>query len=72
MSDRQLAELCVHGRYEAHHVVAMGKQPQPCPGGRDITIDYEAAAKEWLRQREAGGDGRPDLTVLAAVEGSDE
>jgi hypothetical protein len=37
---------CKHGRYESHMLDAPGwDEPDPsCPGGRDITIDYEAVA----------------------------
>ncbi len=39
MSDLRAA--CIHGRYERHlWDIATGSQT--CPGGRDITIDYEA------------------------------
>ena len=35
-------------------------------------VDYQAAVEEWIRQREAGGDGRPDLIVAAAIGDGDE
>ena len=43
MAERVLREQCKHGRYEAHHFVPLDP---PCLGGREVTIDYEAAARE--------------------------
>ncbi len=57
MGDRVLREPCDHGRYEScDELITNGvpispagvKHPvfswKPCPGGREVTIDYEAAA----------------------------
>ena len=40
---RDLRTPCIHGRYEAHQFAATyAEEPEPCPGGREVTIDYEA------------------------------
>ncbi len=49
MADRVLREACVHGRYEEHSVMwtdnrTTSSYTSPCLGGREVTIDYEAAA----------------------------
>ena len=61
MSDQPLRAACDHGRYDAHEVSTWtGIKPprgkklrmEPCPGGRDITSDHDAAfnaAKGKLR-----------------------
>ena len=39
-----LREACEHGRYERHAVnINVSLQRWSCPGGREVTIDYEAA-----------------------------
>ena len=42
MSDNPLRAACIHGRYERHK----GTMIPWCPGGRDITIDYDASYKK--------------------------
>ncbi len=46
MADRVLRDQCEHGRYDAHR----WQFNPPCPGGREVTIDYEAA-ETCLRDR---------------------
>jgi len=64
MSYLELVTECEHGWGEEHGVW--------CPGGSRVrfTPNYEAAAKEFLRQRDKGlaADSRPDLIVDAALE----
>ena len=43
MSDQPLRTACIHGRYESHGPYTTDHIGGGCPGGRDITIDYEAA-----------------------------
>ena len=92
MADRVLREPCdEHGRYEAHYLTtpedaADGPTDtfdgEPCPGGRDVTIDYERIEAILV---EFGGDwydmviqgrgiydfGRV-LAAIAAAIGDDE
>ena len=52
MADRVLREQCEHGRYDWHDIKPTWSHPHKpnpyennrCPGGREVTIDYEAAA----------------------------
>lgn len=79
----RLAELCDHGRMSAHHIVRTGDKWQQrglfyergtsCPGGRLMTIDYEAALgawhdTPWIRCGECLGDGK--ILVTSATDGS--
>ncbi len=48
MANRVLRDQCEHGRYDAHwewifDIDGRGHK-KSCPGGREVTIDYEAAA----------------------------
>ena len=68
MSDLRAA--CIHGRYELHRHHLLKLLPEVCPGGREVTIDYEAAAKELRTWSMLGGfvtsgDARP--VVDAAI-----
>ncbi len=55
MADRVLREPCdEHGRYEEHSVMwtdnrTTSSYTGPCPGGREVTIDREAAGKAAWR-----------------------
>lgn len=46
-----LRAACVHGQYDVHNTRVIdgygaSVPGQPCPGGREVTIDYEAAADQ--------------------------
>lgn len=47
-----LRAACIHGRYEDCPAVFDDKEvpglTHPCPGGRGVAIDYEAAGREWV------------------------
>ena len=52
MADHVLREECEHGLYDAHWEWIPdpdGGYKESCPGGQEVTIDYEAA-KELLRK----------------------
>ena len=52
MADRVLRDQCEHGRYDDHSTRIAYKWER-CPGGREVTIDYEAAANElWKSFKE--------------------
>ena len=76
MADCVLRDQCIHGRYEAHEAAtarmigANGRADahtpitMSCPGGREVTIDYEAAIgplRNWLEY----------MLATAPLEGSD-
>ena len=42
MAERVLRDRCDHGRYDRHSTDE--HRSVMCPGGREVTIDYEAAA----------------------------
>lgn len=48
----KLRDACVHGRWDAHGIrPAKGsKNPTRCPGGREVTINYEAAADALIER----------------------
>ncbi len=68
MADRVLRDQCEHGRYDEHRV-SVGWDVEPCPGGREVTIDYEAAAEAlevWAKADQlADKAGRWAATVEA-------
>ena len=41
-----LRAACIHGRYDQHDIDDNWKWVE-CPGGRDITIDYEDCQDPW-------------------------
>ncbi len=53
MADRVLRDQCEHGRYDWHDIKPTWSHPHKpnpyennhCPGGREVTIDYEALAR---------------------------
>lgn len=62
-----LRAACIHGRYDQLHSISdgtVGGGTEPCPGGLEITIDYEAAAR-WTHA-EMVRRGPTDLTWEAA------
>ena len=57
MAERVLRDQCDHGRYEAHTLSAPGwPEPEECLGGREVTIDYEAAAEYLSKLIDASPD----------------
>jgi len=72
MTDLRVA--CIHGRYESHQLHAPGwPEPESCPGGRQVTIDYEAAEqalRAWMKDKASTDYKRQDaarLIVAAAI-----
>lgn len=47
-----LRAACIHGRYERHTDLYGFKVNQPCPGGREVTIDLEAATEALRREHQ--------------------
>ena len=48
MAERVLRDQCKHGRYDEHRVNNSAKW-EWCDGGREVTIDYEAAY-QWASE----------------------
>ena len=47
MSDLRLRAACIHGHYDKHtYIDEDAGLITHCPGGREVTIDYEAMWKE--------------------------
>ena len=66
MADRVLRDQCVHGRCDEHwwpdifpvqvgHTYTGGAEL--CPGGREVTIDYEAATRQLAEALQRWGFG---------------
>ena len=54
-----LRASCIHGRYDEHWEWETtpgedGGHKEPCPGGRDITIDYEPVARKMYERSTVG------------------
>ncbi len=88
MADRVLRDQCEHGRYEEHQVLVIDDagghyyEYEPCPGGREVTIDatftskYDLDTNSYGHPMEMGnwfwgqGKGEEDVTfaLLRIVE----
>ena len=77
MSDLRAA--CIHGRYEPHrapHPNPGWSHPDidtsvPCPGGREVTIDYEAAYQQYADEYGLKNHEQVRRIIDAAIEGSE-
>ena len=63
-----LRAACEHGRYEAHQFAATyAKEPEPCPGGREVTIDYKAAYQQYADEYGLKNHEQVRRIVAAAI-----
>ncbi len=71
MADCVLREPCDHGRYEPHHYgQEIPTSWRPCLGGREVTIDYEAAANElWESFKDQADTVEAAKSVVGAALG---
>ena len=65
--DLPLRAACIHGRYERHEVepnvgVFYDDRSAPCPGGREVTINREAAARQLAEALQRWGIRLSDET----------
>jgi len=76
MADRVLRDQCEHGRYERHQLPSWeGIAPPPrkklvaewCLGGREVTIDHEAAEQEAGRWNRRAVDVRIPMVAVQAI-----
>ncbi len=53
-TDLPLRAACIHGRYDAHEFAVESNsddwQKRRCSGGREVTIDYEAATNLYINE----------------------